>query len=733
MADPDPLPDVVPTRTPTLAAPRAARRPTVLQRRAGEPGEERSDDWYWLRDRDDPEVLAYLEAENAHTEAGLAHLGPLREELFEETKRRVRETDATAPVRKGDWEYFTRTVAGLQYPLHCRRPAGTPPGKAGLPDPEAVPNAVTGSAAGETVLLDENALAALHPYFALRGFSISPDQSLLAYATDLSGAERSTLRFRELTTGTDLPDEVPDTYYGLAWANDNRTVYFVRPDEAMRPWQVWRHTLGTPTHDDVLVFQEDDERFFVHAFRTRTGRYVLIETASKLTSEVWVADADDPGAPSWLVAPRREGVEYHVEHHVDPAHGDRCFVLTNADGAVNFKVLVGSLEVTTNGPRIGELTEVIATHDDTRIQALDAFARHLVVSERAAGLEQLRVIALDTEPVGRGSVLAMPETVFSTWVGTNPEFESDTLRCGYTSLVTPVTDLDVDLDTGISTVVKRDTVTGYDAADYETFRVWATAPDGVAVPISVVRRRGVGTDGPAPLLLYGYGSYEISIDPTFATSRVSLLERGVVYAIAHVRGGGELGRRWYDDGKLTRKRNTFTDFIACAEHLVHLGITSPDRLVARGGSAGGLLMGAVANMAPQLFRAIVAEVPFVDCLTTMLDASLPLTVTEWEEWGDPVRDDEVYSYLESYSPYDNVTAQAYPAMLITAGLNDPRVQYWEPTKWAARLRASTTGTAPIYLRTELDAGHHGPSGRYSSWRETAFVSAFVLDQLGCNQ
>jgi oligopeptidase B len=705
MSDPEPASRLAPPRPPT-----APRRPTVLRHH----GDERVDDWYWLRNRDDPEVRAYLEAENAYTEAALRHLAPLRERIFEEIRSRVRETDASAPVRKGPYEYFSRTREGLQYAVHCRRPAGTP----GLPDPDAEP----GHDDHETVLLDENGLAGDSGYFALGALAPSPDQSLVAYSTDFTGGERYTLRIRDAARGTDLPDAVPDTYYGIAWANDGETVFYTRPDDAMRPWQIWRHRLGTPVTDDVLVFQEDDERFYVSVERTRSEQYLVVTSASKLTTEVWFVDADHPDAALTVVEPRRDGVEYHVEHHRSAEHGDRFFVLTN-DGAENFRLAVTPVA----SPGREHWTEVVPHRDDVRLDDVDAFTGHLVLSERADALEQVRVLDLGN---GDDHVVAMPDEVYSVGLGANLEFDTDVVRLEYTSLVAPPSSFDYDLVARTMTLVREQPVAGYDRSRLESRREWATAADGTRIPISIVHRRDLPRDGSAPLLLYGYGAYEISVDPTFSVSRLSLLDRGVVFAIAHVRGGGECGRRWYDDGKILHKRNSFTDFVACAEYLVAEGYTSADRLAARGGSAGGLLMGAVANLAPSDFRAIVAEVPFVDCLTTILDPSLPLTVTEWEEWGNPVDDPAVYEYMKSYSPYDNVRATDYPAMLVTAGIHDPRVQYWEPAKWVARLRATRTDDRLLVLRTEMESGHSGPSGRYDAWRDEAFVIAFVLDQLG---
>jgi oligopeptidase B len=705
--------------------PLAPRRPTTL--RHGD--DTRVDDWFWLRERDDPEVIAYLEAENAYTRAALAHTEDLQARLFDEIVALVQETDATAPVRKGDWEYFTRTREGLQYGQHCRRPAGTP----GLPDPTAT----AGSPPGEHLLLDENELSGDSGYFALGAFSISPAQDHLAYSTDLTGGERYTLRFRRCTGApdgsapTDLADAIPDTYYGVAWANDGATVFFTRPDDAMRPYQVWRHTIGTPAADDVLVFEEDDERYYVSVDRTRTGRYLIVTSASKLTTEVWFVDANTPAAPLSLVAPRDEGVEYHVEQHSSSAHGDRFYILTNADGAENFELRVAPVAT----PGRDRWETVVAHRPDVRLEDVDAFAGHLVLSERADGLEQLHVLRLapTADEDGDEHIVAMPEEVYSVWIGSNAEFDTTTIRLGYTSLVAPSSDLDYDLDERARTLVKRQPVHGYEPERFETHRLWATAPDGARVPISIVHPRDFPRDGSGPLLLYGYGSYEISIDPSFSTSRLSLLERGFAFAIAHVRGGGELGRQWYEDGKFEHKQHTFTDFIASAEHLVAEGYTSPDRLAARGASAGGLLMGAIANQRPELFRAVVAEVPFVDCLTTILDASLPLTVTEWEEWGNPDTDPQIYAAMKAYTPYENVGARGYPALLVTGGLNDPRVQYWEPAKWVAKLRVTKTDDRLLVLKTEMDAGHSGPSGRYDAWRDEAFVLAFVLDQLGSSR
>jgi oligopeptidase B len=491
----------------------------------------------------------------------------------------------------------------------------------------------------------------------------------------------------------------------------------------MRPWQVWRHELGTPAEHDVLVYEEDDERYFVDVERTRTGKYLLITSHSKVTTEVRFVSADAPGETPRVVAERRSGGEYFVEHHWSRTDGDRFYIVTNDGGAENFKLMLTPVA----SPGREHWREVVPHRPDVRLDAVDAFADHLVLSERADALEQLRVLRLAD---GDLHVIEQPEPVYSAGVGPNFEFDTHTLRYVYTSLATPMSSYDYDLDSGDTTLVKRQPVLGgYDPSQYRTERLWATAPDGARVPISLVARIDVARDGNAPTLLYGYGSYEASIEPAFSPIRLSLLERGWVYAIAHIRGGGELGRGWYEAGKLLDKQHTFDDFIASAEHLVAQRYTSPARLAARGASAGGLLMGAVVNRRPDLFRAVVAQVPFVDALTTILDETLPLTVTEWDEWGNPVADPEVYRYMKSYSPYDNVTAQRYPAILVTAGLNDSRVSYWEPAKWVAKLRATKTDDGLIVLKTELGAGHGGPSGRYDAWRDEALVLAFLIDQV----
>ncbi|MGH9084918.1 MAG: S9 family peptidase, partial [Acidimicrobiales bacterium] len=576
---------------------------------------------------------------------------------------------------------------------------------------------------GEEVVLDMNVLAGKSDYFAMGAYDVAPGQDLVLYSTDHDGSERYTMRIRDLRTGTDLADVLPETTYGTAWAGDG-TVFYVRPDAAMRPHQVWRHTVGTDPADDVLVYEDPDERFFVSVGLSLTEAWVHLTSSSKVTTEEHLVPAADPTAAPRCVHPREQDVEYDITHAPSPVDGDRFLVLTNADGAVNFKLMTAPVDT----PGRDHWREVVPHRPDVKLEGVTGFSGHVVRYERRDGVR--RIIATGYAD-GVERELEMPEPVYDTSPATNAEFDTGALRFTYTSLVTPGSVFEEDLVTGQRTLLKQTEVLGgHDPAGYETGRLWATAPDGTAVPISYVHRSDVARDGSAPCLLYGYGSYEACIDPTFSTLRLSLLDRGFVFAIAHVRGGGELGRPWYDAGKRLSKRNTFTDFIACAEHLVAERFSSPDRLVARGASAGGLLMGAITNLRPDLFTAVVAEVPFVDCLTTILDETLPLTVTEWEEWGNPVEDPDVYAYMKGYSPYDNVRQQPYPRILATAGLNDPRVSYWEPAKWVQRLRERTTSDRPVYLKTEMGAGHQGPSGRYDAWKDEAFVFAFILDALG---
>jgi oligopeptidase B len=719
-APPTPLAPPAPPAPPV--SPVATRRPTVLENH----GNQRIDSWFWLRDRGDPAVLDHLRAENTYTERATARLEDRRGELFEEIRSRIEETDLSVPVRWGSWWYFSRTVEGRDYVMHCRLPDGEHGRTPGAPPLDRDGNLAT-PWPDEQVLLDENDLAEPGGYLHVANLAVSPGHHRLAYGLDITGAERYTLRIRDLVSGEDLPERIENTSYGLAWANDEGTVFYTRPDDANRSYQLWRHRVGSDPTADELVHQEDDERFHLGVGRTKDDRYVLLDLRSKLSAEIWALDADDPDGRFSLVEPRRDGVEYDLEHH------QGTFLMLTNDAAENFRLMVAPAQASRGGAT-RHWREALPHRTDVRLEGFDIFAEHLVTYERADGLRRIQVYALDDEPwaapLRDGWVVPTPETPSAAWGGPNPEFGAGALRYEYSSLVTPRSVYDLDLRSRQPVLRKRQAVLGgYDQDRFVTDRLWAEADDGTSVPISVVRAKDTALDGSAPCLLYGYGSYEYSVDPTFSSVRLCLLERGFVYAIAHVRGGGELGRRWYEEGKLLAKANTFSDFVACARALVQRGWTRPDRLLARGASAGGLLIGAVANRAPELFRAMVAEVPFVDCLTTMLDDTLPLTVTEWEEWGDPLTDPAVYQAMLAYSPYDNVSAQHYPDMLVTAGLEDPRVGYWEPAKWVQKLRVADP-KAMILLKVELGAGHGGPSGRYDAWRDEAFVLSFLLDAVG---
>ncbi len=684
-------------------------------------GDRFDDPYEWLRAKDDPQVIAYLEAENAYTEDQTGHVKDLSEAIFGEIKARTQETDLTVPVRSthsgGDafW-YYVRTLEGSEYPIYCRAPAAS----TAPPDPEQ-------SITGEQVLLDANALAAGFEFFSLGAYAVSPDGRRLAYSVDTSGDERFTLKVKDLVTGDLLADEIPDTAYGTAWAG-NEHLFYTRPDEAWRPYVVFRHRLGVDPADDISVFTEADERFWVGVDSSRDDRWVVISSGSRLTSEAWLLPAHEPEGEPRLVAARRQGVEYEVE----PA-GDRLLILHNA-GAEDFELAEAPLLASSPD----QWRPVLPHRPGVRLLGADAYASHVVVSLRRNGLTGLHVIPRSADGgLDTGADIAFDEPLFTVDSPGGPDYDTAAVRVSYSSLLTPASIYDYRLDADELILLKQtpvldDPVHGpYRPERYVQERTWAEADDGTEVPISVVRRADVPLDGSAPLLLYGYGSYEISMDPTFNISRLSLLDRGIVYAIAHVRGGGELGRRWYENGKTTTKKNTFTDFVACARHLVAAKYTATDRLAARGGSAGGLLMGAVANLAPEQFRAIHASVPFVDALTTILDPELPLTVIEWEEWGDPLHDPDIYAYMRSYSPYENLRATSYPAILATTSLNDTRVLYVEPAKWVAALRQVATNAPerPILLKTEMSAGHGGVSGRYASWRETAFEYAWIVDQI----
>ena len=680
------------------------------------------DPFEWLRDKADPEVIAHLEAENAYAEAMTSYLEPLRARIFDEIKSRTQESDLSVPASYRGWWYYSRTFEGKQYAAQCRvrMMAGQVGHGRPLLEPGVAPE-------GEQVLLDGNTEAQGHEFFSLGAFEVSRDGRRIAYGVDVEGDERFALRIKDIETGEVIDDAVTEIGYGAVWSLDSQHIFYTRMDESWRPHQVWRHEVGTSAQDDALIFEEPDERFWMGIGSSRDDAWIVISVGSKVTSEAWLLDASAPRGEPRMVAPRRDGVEYDVE----PA-GDRLLIVHNANHP-DFELAQAPLDAT--GPE--QWTPLARTVVGERLLGVEAFSSHVVVSLRRDGLTALRVMPRDpsvSSGFGQTDDLAFEEPLYSVGTGNNPEYETAALQVVFESMVTPKTISDYDLVTREYTLLKAQPVLGgYDPADYEQRREWATAADGTRVPISLIHRRDVTADGTAPGLIYGYGAYEIPMDPYFSVARLSLLDRGFIYAIAHVRGGGEMGRQWYDAGKMEQKRNTFTDFVACADHLVSAGWVAPDRLVAEGGSAGGLLMGAVANLAPGRFRAIHAAVPFVDALTTILDPSLPLTVPEWEEWGDPLHHEDVYRYMKGYTPYENIAPVDYPAILATTSLNDTRVYFVEPAKWVARLRETVTSdpaARPILFKIEMVAGHGGKSGRYDAWKQYAWELAFLMDQVG---
>ncbi|MDB4890280.1 MAG: ptrB [Gemmatimonadetes bacterium] len=663
-------------------------------------GDIRIDDYAWLRDdaRKRPEVISYLEAENAYTEVKTAALEPLRQKLYAEFLGRIKQTDLQVPEPYGPYLYYSRTVEGKQYPIFARK--------------RNTPNA------NEEILLDRNERAGTGNYYATGAMEISPDHRLLAVLEDRNGSEHFVLRVKDLTTGKWLADSLLETTYGVEWANDNKTLFYTRFDSAQRPDRIFRHHLGDDPAKDVIVAREPDDLFNIEVAKSRSGRYLFIKHGSFTSAEVKFLDAAKPDGEWRVIVPRTPDLEYDVEHH-----DGRFIIRTNADGATNFKLVTAPV----SAPDRAHWKDWIAPRADVQIESFIPFKDHYVLVERSNALERLRILDATTNS---SHYVTMPESVYSAGLGGNREYSTSVVRYRYTSLVTPSSVYDYDMRQRRSTLRKQEEVVGgYDKSKYATERAWARAEDGAMVPLSIVYKKPLVRDGKRPMLLYAYGSYGYSTDPNFSTNNLSLLDRGVVYAIAHIRGGQEMGRKWYDDGKMMKKKNTFTDFIAAAEYLERERYTSKERLAIRGGSAGGLLMGAVTNMRPDLFKAVVADVPFVDVINTMLDASIPLTTGEWLQWGNP-KEPAAYAYMKSYSPYDNVAAKAYPSILVTTGLNDPRVGYWEPAKWVAKLRATKTDSNLLVMRTNMGAGHGGSSGRYDALKDNAFRYAFVLDQIG---
>lgn len=680
-------------------------------------GREFVDNYEWLRDKQSQETLDYLNAENDYTAAHTGHLDAMTENIFQEIKSRIKQTDMSVPARRGKYWYYGRSEEGKNYGYSCRIPVeeGSDPWTAPVIPEE-------GSPEGEEIILDANALAEGKDFFALGAASISDSGRYLAYSVDFDGDERFELSIKDLDTGELLEDHLTGIFYGATWAGDGY-IFYSTVDDAWRPDAVWRHKVGTEQSADVRVFHEEDEHFNVGIGSARSDKYLFIGVGSKITSEAWVLDTENPEGefrPLWT---RETGVDYDVDHAV--VGGEDYWIVTHNATGPNFAV--GYAKVDEELPTLRELPELLAHDDTTRIEGVDTYRDHMVVGYRRGGIGRAAIMRVGDD-FGEFEELNFNEELFTVAVAGNPEWDAPVVRVNYVSYIQPAQLFDYRVDTGEYTLLKEQEVPGgYDPDDYVAYRIWSTASDGTKIPVSVVHRSDLDRTKPNPTLLYGYGSYEASMDPYFSASRLSLMDRGMIYAVAHVRGGGEMGRQWYDDGKMLQKKNTFTDFIAVADDLIERRVTTPDQMVAEGGSAGGMLMGAVANMAPDRFTAIQAVVPFVDPLTSMLMPELPLTVPEWEEWGDPYHDPEYYDYMKSYSPYENVEAKDYPDILAITSLNDTRVLYVEPAKWIAQLRATATG-GEFLLKTEMAAGHGGVSGRYDKWRQNAFEYAWTINK-----
>ncbi len=680
-----------------MKPPRARLSPATLEKH----GHVRVDEYYWMKERNDPEVVEYLKAENAYTDSMMRHTEALQQTLFDEFKTRIKQTDASVPYRQDDYFYYTRTEEGREYPIYCRK-------KESLEAPEEV-------------MIDGNRLAEGHPFCSIGQRAVSSGQDVLAFSVDYAGRRVYTIRFKNLVTGEMLGDTIPGVTGNVAWANDNMTLFYTKQDPVTLRWnRIYRHTLGTDPGEDDLVYDEKDETFSCSVLKTKSKKYILIESEQTLSTEYRFLDANTPLDSFTVFNARENEHEYQVDHL-----GDFFYVRTNYL-AKNFRLMKTPVAATAKASWV----EVIPHRDDVLLESFQVFKDFLVAAERKNGLIEMRIRPWDG---GAEHYLDFGEPAYTAGLGDNFRLESRVLRYVYSSLTTPNSVFDYDMATREKTLLKQDEVLGgFDSRNYVTERLYAPAKDGVLVPVSMAYRKGLEKNGDNPVLLWGYGSYGYSWDVTFDPYGISLLDRGFVYAIAHVRGGEEMGRRWYEDGKLLKKKNTFTDFIACAEFLIGQKYTSPRKLCIAGGSAGGLLIGAVVNMRPDLFRGAVAAVPFVDVVTTMLDEEIPLTTSEYDEWGNPNKK-EYYDYMLSYSPYDNVEAKSYPALLVTTSFQDSQVQYWEPAKWVARLRAKKTDDNPLLLRTRMEAGHGGVSGRYKAYRETAFMYAFLLNVAGSSK
>lgn len=676
-------------------------------------GIEINDPYFWLKDSsyprvDDQDILDYLEAENKHFERHMAPLGELTEQLFQEIKGRQVEDESSVPVKDGRYIYQSRFLPDKQYRQHVRWPEGEPTSKQNLTPP----------AANVQIVLDENALAEGNDYFQRRGFSIDPSEGLLAYGVDFSGNERFTLRVLEIASNSHLPIKIPNTTGESVWSDDGKSLFYVVNNENWRPYRVVRHTLGTDKSNDVVIYEEQDDGFFVDIDRSTSRKYLIVSTASNVTSEVRVLKLDSPESELALIAPRRHQHEYDLDHHRDQ------FVIRTNDQHKNFGLVVAPEDSAT----IDQWQPLLDPSNDRYVTAVLSFTSHIVVAARENGLETIQIL----DPAeGRRTSIPFSESTYSLWFGSNPESDPDFLRFEYSSLTTPETTYDYDFSTGkLHTRKVQQIPSGHDSQKYVSERVLARARDGVDIPVSLLYKKTTPRDGSAPLYLYGYGAYGATMDPYFRTTILSLVDRGFVYAIAHIRGGAELGYRWYESGKLRNRTNTFNDFVDVARYLIEEQYSKTGRIAIAGGSAGGSLMGAAINQAPGLWGAVAAHVPFVDILNTMLDDTLPLTPIEWPEWGNPIENKEDFEYIRSYSPYDQLKATSYPPLFVTAGLNDPRVTYWEPAKWVAKIRHLKLDDNPLILKTEMGAGHGGRSGRYDSLREVAEEYAFVLNALG---
>ncbi len=668
--------------------------PKILEKH----GHTRTDNYYWLKERENPEMIDTLKAENEHTTAVMGHTKALEKALFEEIKGRIKETDISVPYKLDDYFYYTRYEQGKEYPFHSRK-------RNSLEETEEI-------------MLDVNALANGHEFFSIGGQAVSYGQDILAYAVDTQGRLVYTIHFKNLSTGEILGDEIPGTTGNIAWANDNKTIFYARRDPTtLRSYQIYRHTLGTDPSKDQLIYEETDDIYSTYVFKTKSKKFIMIVSSQTLSQEFRYLDADNPEGAFKLFYRREKVHEYHVDHY-----GDKFYIRTN-DQAKNFRLMATSVERTEKE----NWREVVPHREEVLLEDFEIFKDYLVLEERKHGLTHIRIIPWAG---GDEHTIEIDEPAYRVETDRNPEFDTPLLRFNYTSMTTPLSVYDYDMVTRKKVLLKQEEVLGdFQPKNYVTERLFAPAADGTEIPISLVYRKGLKMDGQNPLLLYGYGSYGISIDATFSSPRLSLIDRGFIFAIAHIRGGQELGRQWYEDGKLLKKKNTFTDFIVCGEYLIREQYTNKDKMFAMGRSAGGLLMGAVSNMRPDLFKGIIAGVPFVDVITTMLDPSIPLTTGEYDEWGDPNKK-EYYDYILSYSPYDNIEAKDYPHILVITSLHDSQVQYWEPAKWVAKLREMKTDSNRLLLKTNMDAGHSGASGRFKHHQETAFSYSFLLDLAG---